>query len=74
MSTQVTVKVDNTNCDTNKVFIGLVYQNQITSSYVVSAGQELTFHVHGDTRLVVREATKLDISDRVADKPAGTPV
>jgi len=66
MTTKVNIEIENTNTETNMVLIGLLYNGQMDQSSVVGAGSRLTFHIHGDTRIIVREATKADIADRAA--------
>ena len=71
MTTKVTILIDNVNTETNMVLVGLLENGSMGNSQVVGAGSQSTFHLHGNQRVIVREATKADISDRAASGTLG---
>lgn len=71
MTTKVTVVIEDTNTETNMVLVGLLENGSMGNSQVVSAGSRSTFYLHGDQRVLVREATKADIADRAASGTLG---
>lgn len=71
MTTKVTVEIENVNTETNMCVVGILERGTLSSSHVVGRGARSTFHIHGDQRVIVREATPADIQDRAASGTLG---